>query len=55
VCEGVWTLYAHALRRFGAVPSMIERDDHVPPLAETLAELDVARGIAAGVRLGRAA
>lgn len=55
VCDGVWALYAHALRRFGAVPSMIERDDHIPPLAESLAELDIARGIAAGVRLERAA
>ena len=55
VCDGVWALYAHALRRFGAVPSMIERDDRIPPLAESLAELAVARGIAAGVRLERAA
>ena len=55
VCEGVWALYAHALRRFGAVPGMIERDDHIPPLAETLAELDRARSIAAGVQLELAA
>ncbi len=55
VCEGVWTLYAHALRRFGAVPSMIERDDHIPPLAEALAELDRARAIAADALLERAA
>ena len=55
VCEGVWALYAHVLRRFGAVPSMIERDDHIPPLAETLAELDIARGIAADTLLERAA
>jgi uncharacterized protein (UPF0276 family) len=26
---------------------MIERDDNIPPLAELLAELDIARGIAA--------
>lgn len=55
VCEGVWTLYAHALRRFGAVPSMIERDDHIPPLAETLLELDRARSIAADALLEHAA
>ena len=55
VCEGVWALYAHALRRFGAVPSMIERDDHIPPLADLLAELDRARGIAADAWLERAA
>ncbi len=55
VCAEVWDLYAHALRRFGAVPSMIERDDDIPPLADLLAELDVARGIAADVVLERAA
>jgi len=55
VCEGVWALYAHALRRFGAVPSMIERDDHIPPLAESLAELAIARGVAADALLERAA
>jgi uncharacterized protein (UPF0276 family) len=55
VCEGVWALYAHALRRFGAVPGMIERDHHIPPLAETLAELERARSIAADALLERAA
>jgi len=55
VCDEVWTLYAHALQRFGAVPSMIERDDDIPPLAELLAELDIARGIAAHALLERAA
>jgi len=46
VIDPVWDLYAHAVRRFGAVSTMIERDDHIPPLAEVLAELDRARGIA---------
>ena len=55
VCAEVWALYAHALARFGAVPSMIERDDDIPPLAGMLAELDIARGIAADALLGRAA
>jgi uncharacterized protein (UPF0276 family) len=43
VCDAVWDLYEHAIRRFGAVPSMIERDDHIPPIAELQAELDIAR------------
>ncbi|WP_028008720.1 MNIO family bufferin maturase [Solimonas flava] len=47
VCAEVWALYAYALRRFGALPAMIERDDRMPPLAELLAELDQARAIAA--------
>jgi len=47
VCEPVWALYAEACRLFGPVATMIERDDHIPPLGELLAELDRARGIAA--------
>lgn len=43
----VWTLYETAVERFGTVPTMIERDDNIPPLAELLAELDIARSIAA--------
>lgn len=47
VCDDVWALYAHAVRRFGAVPTMIERDDRIPPLPELLAELDHARAVQA--------
>lgn len=43
VCDEVWRLYAHMVRRHGAKPTMIERDDHIPPLPELLAELDQAR------------
>ena len=46
VAPTVWDLYAHACRLFGPVATMIERDAHIPPLAELLAETDVARGIA---------
>lgn len=42
----VWALYGHALQRFGAVPTMIERDDHIPPLPELLDELAIARRLA---------
>ena len=47
VRDEVWALYAEAVRRFGLVPTMIERDDHIPPLPELLAELDRARQVAA--------
>ncbi len=47
VCSDVWALYAHAVRRFGDVPAMIERDDNYPPFTELLAELAQARDIAA--------
>lgn len=45
VCEAVWELYAYTVQRLGVVPTMIERDDHIPPLAELMAELDRARAI----------
>jgi len=47
VADAVWALYADALRRCGPVATMIERDDHIPPLAELVAELDHARALAA--------
>jgi len=50
VSAPVWALYERAIRRLGPVPTMIERDDHIPPLGELLAELDLARKIAAGVK-----
>ena len=46
VAPAVWDLYAVALQRFGAVPTMIERDDNMPPLAELQAELGIARALA---------
>jgi uncharacterized protein (UPF0276 family) len=49
VIDPVWELYAAACRRFGAVSTLIERDDNIPPLTELLEELDQARRIAAGV------
>jgi uncharacterized protein (UPF0276 family) len=47
VPDPVWALYAEAVRRFGPISTMIERDDRIPPLAELLAELDRSRAIAA--------
>jgi uncharacterized protein (UPF0276 family) len=46
VSDGVWDLYRQALMHFGYIPTMIERDADIPPLAELLSELDVARSIA---------
>jgi uncharacterized protein (UPF0276 family) len=47
IVEPVWNLYRAALDEFGPVPTMIERDDNIPELPELLAELQVARDIAA--------
>jgi hypothetical protein len=46
VIDPVWDLYGRAIRRLGPVATMIERDDHIPPLADLLAELDQARAVA---------
>ncbi|MBS0253681.1 MAG: DUF692 domain-containing protein [Proteobacteria bacterium] len=51
VPDGVWALYRTAVDRFGAVAAMIERDDNIPELPELLAELDIARSIAAEARV----
>ena len=49
VIDPVWQLYKTAVRRFGRVSTMIERDENIPPLPTLLAELDQARRIAARV------
>ena len=46
ICPAVWNLYAYTLARLGPVPTMIERDDDIPPLDVLIAELDKARAIA---------
>jgi len=43
VPDPVWALYADAVRRFGRVATMIERDANIPPLAELQDELMAAR------------
>lgn len=54
VPDGVWSLYVEATRRLGPVATMIERDDDIPPLDVLLAEMELARSLAAP-RLDRAA
>ena len=46
IVHPVWELYAEAVKRFGPVATMIERDDRIPPLAELVAELEEARRVA---------
>ncbi|PNG27741.1 MNIO family bufferin maturase [Methylocella silvestris] len=55
VIEEVWSLFERACRRFGAISTMIERDDNFPPLHELVGELDRARAIAAAARIRREA
>ncbi len=46
IISPVWDLYAKALKIFGNVSTMIERDDHIPPLPVLLKELGQAKQIA---------
>ncbi len=55
VIDLVWDLYAEAVRRFGRVSTMIERDAHIPPLRELLKELEQARRVAEPILKGLAA
>jgi len=54
VPDPVWELYGAAVRRFGNVSTMIERDANIPPLEELCDELNAAR-ILAERTLARAA
>jgi uncharacterized protein (UPF0276 family) len=47
VPDPVWELYAAAVRRFGNVSTMIERDANIPPLESLCEELEQARAVAA--------
>jgi len=47
VADPVWALYRQACLLFGEVATMIERDDHIPELAELISELNHARTISA--------
>jgi uncharacterized protein (UPF0276 family) len=46
VPDPVWELYDAAVRTFGNVSTMIERDANIPPLQELCAELETARRLA---------
>ena len=45
IVEPVLNLYYKALQHFGPISTMIERDDHFPPLEDLLSELDQVRAI----------
>lgn len=45
VREEVWDLYAHAVKCFGKVSTMIERDDNIPELKELIDEINIARQV----------
>jgi len=45
VAPGLWSLYAHTLRRFGPVPTLVEWDTALPPLAVLLGEAEQASAL----------
>ena len=45
VSDDVWGLYAEVIERTGPLPTLIERDNNVPPLMELVAEADYANRI----------
>ncbi|MCC7596808.1 DUF692 family protein [Janthinobacterium sp. FW305-129] len=47
VADPVWELYAAALQRFGAVPTLVEWDTDLPPLDILLGEADKAQAMLA--------
>jgi len=47
IAAPAWDLYAHALRRFGPKPTLIEWDNAIPPFATLLAEAAHADAVAA--------
>lgn len=45
IADPVWSLYEETVRYYGAISTLVERDDHIPPLAQVVAESDKARSI----------
>ena len=45
ISDAVWPLYAHALRRLGDAPTLIEWDNDIPALARLVGEAERADGV----------
>jgi uncharacterized protein (UPF0276 family) len=54
IAEPVWELYAHALRRFGPQPTLIEWDNALPKFAQLLSEAEHADFVAQATFQGAA-
>lgn len=55
VSEPVWALYAHLIGRIGPRPTLIERDDALPPFETLMAERDRADGLLRDLKEARRA
>lgn len=47
IADDVWSLYGRLIERIGARPTLIERDDHIPPFDALLAERAIAQRLLA--------
>jgi uncharacterized protein (UPF0276 family) len=54
VAEPVWDLYAHAVRRFGPAPTLIEWDNDIPAFTTLLDQARRADSVASGALIARA-
>ena len=45
IIDPVWSLLETAYRHFGVVPTLLERDFNIPPLAELLGEVSHIKGL----------
>jgi uncharacterized protein (UPF0276 family) len=50
VIDPVWDLLAQAYQRTGVLPTLLERDFNIPPLAELLGEVDRVRALQAAIQ-----
>lgn len=50
IIDPVWELYREAIKHFGNISTMIERDDNIPPFGELLEELKIARNISMSIQ-----
>jgi uncharacterized protein (UPF0276 family) len=55
VSDPVWSLLAEAYKRFGPVPTLLERDFNFPPMAELLAEIRQVKALQADNDVRKAA
>jgi uncharacterized protein len=54
IADKVWRLYRRALQLFGPRPTLIERDDNIPPFADLLAEREAAHQLLAAAQASEA-
>lgn len=55
VIDPVWTLLAEAYQRVGVLPTLLERDFNLPPLAQLLQEIEQVRSLQSAATDGAAA